>query len=102
MKGGINMKKRTKTGQIEHDESVLRSAIWYKSQGFITKADLPGWSKPKKIGGFIPDLIAKKDKEEIILEVERKNTNELDKEQQKAFKEYSKKGKGRVFRKKII
>ena len=54
------MNKRTKTRQKKHDESVLRSAEWYKKHGFITKADLPGWNKPKKIGGFIPDLIVKK------------------------------------------
>ncbi|MBU4561875.1 hypothetical protein KKB17_00505 [bacterium] len=54
------MNKRTKTGQKKHDESVLRSAGWYKKHGFRTNADLPGWNKPKKIGGFIPDLIAKK------------------------------------------
>ena len=96
------MQKRTKTGQKKHDDGVLKSAKWYKNHGFKIEADLPDWNKPKKIGGFIPDLIAKKDKKEIILEVETKNTNELDKDQQKAFKEYSKKGKGRIFRKKII
>jgi len=42
------MNKRTKTGQKKHDESVLKSAEWYKKHGFITKADLPGWNKPKK------------------------------------------------------
>jgi hypothetical protein len=34
--------------------------------------------KPKKIVGFIPDLIAKKGKKEIVLEVETKNTDESD------------------------
>jgi len=96
------MTKRTKTGQKKHDESVLRSAEWYKKHGFITKADLPGWDKPKKIGGFIPDLIAKKVKKEIILEVETKDTNTSDADQQKAFKKYSEKEEGRTFRKKII
>ncbi len=96
------MNKRTKTGQKKHDESVLRSAEWYKKHGFITKADLPGWNKPKKIGGFIPDLIAKKGKKEIILEVETKNTDKSDAEQQEAFKEYSKRGKEKTFRKKIL
>jgi len=48
--------ERTKTGQRKHDESVSRSAEWYKKHGFKIKADLPGWNKPKKIGGFIPVL----------------------------------------------
>ena len=96
------MNKRTKTGQKKHDESVLRSTEWYKKHGFTTKTDLPGWNKPKKIGGFIPDLIAKKGKEEIVLEVETKDTNISDADQQKAFKKYSEKKEGRIFRKKII
>ena len=96
------MNKRTKTGQKKHDEAVLRSAEWYKKHGFITMADLPGWNKPKKIGGFIPDIIAKKGKKEIILEVETKNTAKPDADQQKAFKKYSEREEGRTFRKKII
>jgi len=32
------MNKRTKAGQKKHDDSVLRSAEWYKKNGFITKA----------------------------------------------------------------
>jgi len=96
------MNKRTKTGQKKHDESVLRSADWYKKHGFTIKADLPGWDKPKKIGGFIPDLIVKKGKKEIVLEVETKDTNTSDADQQKAFKKYSEKEEGRTFRKKII
>jgi hypothetical protein len=96
------MNKRTKIGQKKHDESVLKSAEWYKKHGFITKADLQGWDKPKKIGGFIPDLIAKKGKKEIILEVETKDTAKLDTEQQKAFKKYSEREEGRTFKKKII
>ena len=96
------MNKRTKIGQKKHDEGVLRSAEWYKKHGFTTKADLPGWNKPKKIGGFIPDLIAKKGKKEIILEVETKNTDESDADQQKAFKKYSKREEERTFRKKIL
>lgn len=96
------MNKRTKIGQKKHDESVLKSAEWYKKHCFITKADLPGWDKPKKIGGFIPDLIAKKGKKEIILEVETKDTDKLDADQQKAFKKYSKREEERTFRKKIL
>jgi len=46
------MNKRTKTGQRKHDESVLRSAEWYKKHGFTTNAGLPGWNKPKKIEGI--------------------------------------------------
>ena len=96
------MQKRTKTGQKQHDEAVLRSAQWYENQGYNVKADLPKWEKPKKIGGFIPDLIARKGKKEIIKEFETEDTNKKDQEQQEAFKKYAEKQKGRKFKKKII
>lgn len=96
------MSKKTKDGQKRHDESVLRSVRWYEGQGYKVKADLPGYDKPKKIKRYIPDWIAKKGKKEIIGEVEKKGTNEKDKEQQQAFKEYVKRKNGRIFKKKII
>jgi len=96
------MEKRTKTGQKQHDQAVLRSAEWYENQGYKVKADLPNWDKPKKIGGFIPDLIAKKGKKEVIKEIETKNTNEKDEKQHEAFEEYAKRRKTREFKKKII
>lgn len=96
------MQKRTKVGQRRHDNSVLRSAKWYEGQGFNVKADLPSYDKPKKIAGYIPDWIAKKGKKEVIGEVETKGTNEKDKEQQEAFKEYAERKSGREFKKKLI
>ena len=96
------MQKRTKTGQKKHDSAVLKSAEWYKRHGYKVKTDLPSWEKPKKIGGFIPDLIAKKGNEEIIKEIETKDTNERDKEQQEAFKKYAERKRTRRFSKKVI
>ncbi len=96
------MLKRVKTGQKKHDNAVLRSAKWYKGQGFKVKADLPEWEKPKNIGGFIPDLIAKKSKREIIKEIETKDTNKKDKKQHEVFKEYASRKRGREFKKKIV
>jgi hypothetical protein len=96
------MLKRTKTGQKKHDTAVLNSAEWYENRGYNVKADLPKWEKPKKIGGFIPDLIAKRGKEEVIKEIETGDTNEKDKEQQLAFKEYAERRKLREFKKKIV
>jgi hypothetical protein len=96
------MEKRTKTSQKKHDQAVLRSAEWYKNQGYKVKADLPNWDKPKKIGSFVPDLIAKKEEKEIIKEIETKSTNEKDKKQQEAFEEYAKRKKMREFKKKIV
>lgn len=57
--------------------------------------------KRTKIGGFVPDVIAKKGKKEVVVEVETKQTANTDKEQQQAFRDYASKNKNRTFRKKI-
>lgn len=96
------MKKRTKKGQKAHDEGVSNTANWYKNRGYTTYADLPDWKRPKNIDGFIPDVIAKKGKKEILIEVETEKTANSDVKQQKAFKSYVKNNKNKRFRKKIV
>jgi len=96
------MPKRTKTGQAKHDKAVLRSADWYKKRGYSVKADVPGWDKPKTIGGRRPDLIVKKGKKEIVKEIETKDSNKKDLKQHKAFSQYAARKKTRDFQKKII
>ena len=96
------MRKRTKTGQGRHDNALKRSANWYENQGYKVKVDLPGGSKPKKIGGHIPDLIAKKGKQEVIVEIETRESVSKDKDQQDAFKEYTSRKSTRSFRKRIV
>ena len=93
--------KRTKIGQKSHDEAVLNSVKYYENQGFKVKADLPGYNKPDKIKGKIPDLIAKNNSSEIVLEVETPQTVETDKKQISVFKEYADRSKNRKFRLKI-
>ncbi len=94
--------KRTKAGQKKHDESVKRSADAYKQRGYDVRADIPGEKKPKNIGGYIPDIIAKKGKKETVVEIETRKTATTDKKQQQAFKNYADKKSGRKFTKKII
>jgi len=94
--------KRTKTGQKRHDDAVLGSVEWYEGQGFKVKADLPEYDQPKKIGGFIPDWIARKGNKEIVGEVETTDSNRLDEDQHKAFQEYTDRKQSRKFRKRII
>lgn len=96
------MPKRTKTGQKKHDKAVLGSVKWYEGRGYKVRADLPGYKKPKRIGGYRPDWIARKGKKEIIGEVETKETNKEDVEQQEVFKEYAEREKGRKFKKRIV
>jgi len=94
--------KRTKTGQRKHDLGVLKSVRGYKSQGYKVKADLPGYKKPKSIGGFIPDVHAQKGKKEKIVEIETKHTNKKDTKQHAAFKDYADKSGKRDFRKGVV
>lgn len=96
------MNQRSKRGQKKHDDSVRRSVDWHKRHGFSVKADLPGEAKPKTIGGFRPDIIAKKGKKEKVIEVETKATMSRDKKQHQAFRDYANKDKNRTFRKKIV
>lgn len=93
--------KRTKTGQKAHDQAVRRSAAQYRGQGFKVSVDLPGEPKPKSIGGFRPDLIAKKGKKEIIVEIETPETAKIDKDQHDAFRGYANRKAARKFRKRI-
>lgn len=92
------MKKRTKRGQKKHDEAILNSMKYYKRRGFQVEADLPGMKKPSTINGRIPDLVAKKGRQKVILEVETKNTIKKDKLQHQAFEKYSDNSKDTKFR----
>ena len=96
------MLKRTKTGQTKHDKAVLGSVRSYQGLGYNVKADLPGYDKPKKIGGYIPDVIAIRVRKEKIVEVETRDSNKKDIDQHQAFKNYADRKLGREFRKKII
>lgn len=67
--------KRSKAGQKRHDAAVRKSAAWYESRDYSVQADIPGKRRPKVIGGHRPDIIARKGKEEIIVEVETKQSS---------------------------
>ena len=85
------MIKRGKIGQAKHDRKVQQRLDFYKDKNFRVKADLPGRAKPPKIGGRIPDIVAKKGKKLIVEEVETPSTKNTDKEQQKRLKGGTKK-----------
>lgn len=94
--------KRTKTGQKKHDTGVLKAVRYYEDQGFKVKADLPDHKKPKKIGGYIPDVIATKGPNEVVVEVETKASMEKDTKQREAFDKYADKNNKTRFRTKIV
>jgi len=89
------MTKRTPKQQSKHDNGVLKTAKYYQKKGFQVDADLKDSSKPKTIGGRRPDVIAKKGKQEIVVEVETTDSLGKDKNQQKTFQSYADKSSSR-------
>ncbi len=85
------MNKRGKIGQARHDRKVEQRMNHYKNKGYKVKADLPGRAKPPKIGGAIPDIVAKKKNELIVEEIETSSTKNSDKAQQQKLKGGTKK-----------
>lgn len=96
------MSKRTKTGQKKHDSNVLKWAKQKEKEGFKVTADLPGWKKPPKIEGGVPDGYAKKGKEKKMFEVETHDTLETDKKQRAKFRKWAKQSKNRTFYTKVV
>ena len=78
---------RTQASQTKHNQKVSQEAEQYKRKGYKVSADLRGYSKPPRKGSYIPDIVAVKGKEEIIIEVETPDTvnSERDHKQQGAF-----------------
>lgn len=95
-------KKRSPRQQTKHDKEVKRISDYYKNLGFKVKADIKGEEKPNTIKNKRPDVFAKKGKEEIIVEVETKDSDDIDQKQQEIFQEHAKKSKNRRFRKSVV
>lgn len=61
---------RTKTSQSKHNQEVLKEAKELKREKYNVYADIEGYKKPPSRGGYVPDIVATKGNEEIIIEVE--------------------------------
>jgi len=86
------MAQRTKRGQKKHDEKVLQWANRLKGQGKKVMADLPGYEKPDRVGGRIPDVMVKQGKKVVMVgEVETPVSLKTDESQQKTLKSGAKK-----------
>ena len=94
---------RTKRSQTKHDSEVRKEANRLVRQGFEVEADIPGFSQPKTLGGYRPDIIAKKGKQRKIVEVETPDSKESarDKKQQSAFRRAAKRSENTTFRRVI-
>lgn len=61
---------RTGKDKEIHDTMVKIRANNLKNDGYSIEADINGYNTPKEINGHIPDIVATKRKEKIIVEVE--------------------------------
>jgi len=90
---------RSKRNQSQHDAKVQRLANKLARQGFKVQADIPGFTQPKTIGGYRPDVVGKKGIQKKIIEVETPDSlkSKRDLEQQKAFKQAAKRSDNTTF-----
>ena len=94
----MTTQKRTKQGQAKHDKKVQQRVDFYKKKGAaFVRADLPGGTKPPKLGRKIPDLYIRLNGNLIVEEIETPKTLKDDKKQQEILKKETKK-RGGVFK----
>lgn len=95
------MGKRTKRGQKAHDQKVAEWANQLRRPGKTVLADLPGYKKPRSVGGKIPDVMVIQGKKvKMVGEVETPGSVKDDSAQQKAL-EQGAKARGADFKLKI-
>lgn len=94
---------RSKPSQSKHDREVGKIARAYERKGFNVKADLSGYEKPGTIGGYRPDVVAKKGNLRKIVEVETPDSvdSARDQQQQRAFRNAAKRSVRTTFQRKV-
>jgi hypothetical protein len=95
--------KRKKATQSVHDKKVKNEARKLSKNGFSVYADIPGYKRPKTIGGYRPDIIAKKGVARKIVEVETQDSKNSprDLKQKTAFRKAANNSKYTKFRRSI-
>ena len=94
---------RNKGSQSKHDGRVRRLAEKLERQGYDVQADVSGFPQPDTIGGYRPDVVAKKPGERKVIEVETRDSvgSARDEGQRKAFREAAERSKKTTFRREI-
>ena len=98
------MPRRGKGSQSEHDAEVRRIAREMKDKGYDVQADIPGYRRPKTIGGLRPDVVARKGPERKIVEVETSESRSTrrDLKQERAFRQAANRSKNTTFRRVVV
>ena len=95
--------QREKDAQSKHDEMVKTITQDFLKKGFRVKADLEGYERPGTIRGYRPDVIAFKDGQRKIVEVETPDTSKSSRavNQQEAFRAEADNSKTTTFTKRV-
>jgi len=85
------MAKRSSARQSIHDQRVSQEARKLTKQGWMVKADLPGYERPVPIGKGkrVPDIEAIRRGRRKLLEVETRNTIGRDQKQHETFRRHA-------------
>ena len=62
--------RRNRVDQLEHDGMVRIVAEQFHRQGFRVAASIPGYVSPPRVNGRVPDVLAYRNRETVIAEVE--------------------------------
>lgn len=94
---------RSKRSQSKHDGRVRRIAQKLERDGYDVQADVTGFAQPDTIGGYRPDVIAKKPGQRKIVEVETPDSVDRarDQAQQRAFRKAADRSRKTTFRREI-
>ena len=94
---------RSNRSQTRHDAEVRRTARGLERRGYAVEADVRGFPQPDTIGGYRPDVVAKKGRERKIIEVETTDSvgSARDQKQQQAFRQAAKRSEDTKFIRKV-
>ena len=94
---------RSKRSQSKHDAHVRKIARRLERQGYDVQADVTGFPQPNAIGGYRPDVIAKKPGERKVIEVETPDSvgSARDEGQRKAFRQAADRSNKTMFRREV-
>lgn len=94
---------RSNRSQAKHDQRVKKEARKLERQGFEVQADISGFAKPETIGGYRPDVVAKKGRQRKIVEVETPESvdSARDVGQQQAFRRAAQRSANTSFRREV-
>lgn len=87
-----------------HKNLISKLAFSYHQSGFEVKADhISEFETPPRFSMIVPDIVAEKNGEKIVIEVETESTrgSERDRKQRKIFGDWAKKSRKRDFRREL-